>query len=201
MYRSARVGGLLESQNFNSGSTISRKKIKEKRVAKNALSDVQWDDSFSIIKRSANEKFLLRSSGTKLTELYTIEERLKRFNLKASIIDEDSGCCIEKRELDRTIDKPKSLLLPKLKGKKNMYSDPSVDKVIADMTKHYEKQRQLREYKDREMLFKQALNTIPDVHYYPSSLASSMKEVNFRSAVNPELSQLNQDFYPRASSG
>ena len=158
-----------------SNSTVSRKnKAKLKKISTVYNHQVQWDESFHQIKRNPNEKFLLRASGLNEVKEMSLEERLKRFNRNASTIEASSGMCIEKRLLDLELQKPQPLPVGKQKKSSESLSDPRTDAIVRELEKQYHKQLVAKEFKERELRYKDALKTIPNVNYYPESVHSCL---------------------------
>jgi len=104
----------------------------------------------------------------------SLEERLKRFNRNASTIEASSGMCVEKRLLDLELQKPQPLPVGKQKKRIESLSDPRTDAVVRELEKQYHKQLVAKEFKERELRYKDALKTVPNVNYYPESVHSCL---------------------------
>jgi hypothetical protein len=78
--------------------------------------------------------------------------------------------CVEKRMLDLTIGKPKPLLLKKEKPKRENQSDPRTTEIVKELEKQYQDTLVAKEFKSREIRYRDALDTIPTVNYYPDSI-------------------------------
>ena len=158
--------------------TSSHQRRKKKKALKKLKSQyqhpVEWNESFHHIKRHPNEKFLSRGSNNEIKEM-TMAEKLVRFNKNACVVEESSGMCVDKRMLDLTIDKPKPLLEKKEKPKRENQSDPRTTAIVKDLEKQYNDAIAAKEFKSREIRYRDALDTIPTVNYYPDSVHSCVE--------------------------
>ena len=153
--------------------TSSHQRRKKKKALKKLSSQyqhpVEWNESFHHIYRHPNEKFLTQGSNNEIKEM-TMAERLLRFNKNASTIEESSGMCVEKRLLDLTMDKPKPLLSRKEKPKRENQSDPRTTEIVRELERQYQDSIASKDFKCREIRYRDALDTIPTVNYYPDTV-------------------------------
>ena len=134
-----------------------------------------WDTAHHMIKESPNDRFLLKRSAL-LEAKRPIKERLTRFIAKAAstgpIDDEPLG--MEKVLVDRLIAKGGKPYIYQRSKAENPYFDEYVEYAMNDINHAAKAEVDKRTMRVKEFEYKKALDTIPNVPYYPDTVMSDI---------------------------
>lgn len=134
-----------------------------------------WDEAHHRIEQSSSEKFALRMSGLNDLAQQPLSEKLKRFTQLAVAESQIVPFCVEKQETDRLIRSGAAHQVPKAKGTKHhpLYSDPWDVELALVKRYHREMERRSKD-KHSAVSYQDALSTVPQVDYYPTTELSKM---------------------------
>ncbi len=175
--------------NIGSKSNISKSKIRSKSISKPKKKEnsrwkegkdlsgrADWDTAHHRIKEGPNDRFLLKRSGL-LEQNRPIQERLTRFIKKAASTGplDDSALGMEKVMTDRLIAKGGKPHVEQRDPHENPFYDEYAEYCFKDINHEAQIENEKRELRVKDYLYQRALETIPNVPYYPDTVANDIQ--------------------------
>eukprot|EP00981_Chlorochromonas_danica_P003646 scaffold681_cov173-Ochromonas_danica.AAC.9 len=148
-----------------------------------------WDEGFHRVNLPPSHVFKLRSSAINAKEKKPLGELLHRFSSLSVAENQNHPFCTEKQELDKLQRSGVVPPVPKSVPVKyqKLYFDP-LDAEVRDVQRYHQKAEEEKTAKKKVWDYKQALKTIPQVDYYPTSLVKTELPVE-----DPNWSTVEQD--------
>ena len=173
----------ISKSKTRSKSTIKSKSLKKEnsrwKEGKDLSGRADWDTAHHQMREGPNDRFLLKRSGL-LEQNRPIQERLTRFIKKAASTGpiDDSALGLEKVMTDRLIAKGGKPHVEQRDPHENPFYDEYVEFCFKDINYEAQVENEKRENRVQDYMYQRALETIPNVPYYPDTVASDIQAGN-----------------------